>query len=98
MEHVDPMKEAKAAATRIDSMTSNLAIECAKNGRDWEDVLKQAAKERQRMIDLGLDIPDSTKTNLENEKDDEEDDTDEADAAPEPDPPRRKKRRRSDEP
>jgi len=54
MEHVDPMKEAKAASARIETRTSNLAIECAKSGLDWEDVLNQAAKERQRMIELGI--------------------------------------------
>ena len=92
MEHVDPLKEAKASAARIDSRTSNLAIECAKQGLDWEDVLDQAAKERQRMIHLGLD-PD-TKTNMEKYRD-EELETDEDDAPSEPDPPRRGKTRRS---
>jgi lambda family phage portal protein len=54
MEHVDPIKEAKAAASRIDSRVSNLAIECAKVGLDWEDVLKQAAREKNLMLELGL--------------------------------------------
>ena len=92
MEHVDPIKEAKAAATRIDSRTSNLAIECAKLGLDWEDVLKQAAKERQRMIELGLD-PVETKTILEKDEDEEDTETNEADASANPDPPHRGKRK-----
>jgi capsid protein len=54
MEHVDPSKEAKAAASRIDSKVSNLAIECAKVGLDWEEVLVQAAREKNRMIELEL--------------------------------------------
>ena len=48
------MKEAKAAVARIDSRVSNLAIECAKYGRDWEDVLTQAAKEDKLIRKLGL--------------------------------------------
>jgi capsid protein len=71
IEHVDPMKEARAAATRIEARTTNLAIECAKLGLDWEDVLDQAAKERQRMIELGLDITD-TKNILEKDTDEYE--------------------------
>jgi capsid protein len=54
VEHVDPMKEAKAAVARIDSRVSNLAIECSKLGRDWEDVLTQAAKEERLIQKLGL--------------------------------------------
>jgi capsid protein len=88
IEHVDPMKEAKAAATRVETRTSNLAIECAKLGLDWEDVLNQAAKERQRMIELGLN-PDHTII-LEKDEDEEDIEIDEADASAEPDPPRRK--------
>ena len=57
VEHVDPMKEAKAAVARIDSRVSNLAIECAKYGRDWEDVLTQAAKEEKLIQKLGLTRP-----------------------------------------
>ena len=92
LEHVDPMKEAKAAATRIETRTSNLAIECAKSGLDWEDVLNQAAKERKRMIELGLD-PD-TKITLEKENENEEDtEIDEADAPAEADPPHRTRRK-----
>jgi len=94
IEHVDPMKEAKAAATRIDSRTSNLAIECAKLGLDWEDVLNQAAKERQRMISLQLD-PDS-KIILEKDKDEEDSETNADDAPVKPDPPRRGKRKQRD--
>jgi len=93
-EHVDPMKEAKAAATRIDTRTSNLAIECAKLGLDWEDVLNQAAKERQRMIELGLN-PD-TKIILEKDNDEEDSEVDEADAGTDSGQARRTKRKRDD--
>jgi capsid protein len=76
-EHVDPMKEAKAASTRLQSRTSNLAIECAKAGFDWEDVLEQTAKERKKMIDLGLDPNVLFKTEkFTHEEDDETDERD----------------------
>ena len=98
MEHVDPVKEAKAAVTRVNGNISNLAIECAKNGLDWEDVLIQKAREKKRMIELGLSDADFDPDNNEtdNEEDDEENDPDESDAAPEPDQARRKRKRRED--
>jgi lambda family phage portal protein len=73
MEHVDPIKEAKAATARIDSRVSNLAIECAKVGLDWEDVLVQAARERNRMIELGLNPINNNKNNSDSENEEEND-------------------------
>ena len=77
-EHVDPAKEARASAARIDARISNLAIECARSGYDWEDVLTQAAKEEERMKILGLSIqksasaiPQPQKRKRRNEKDTE---------------------------
>ncbi len=63
MEHVDPMKEANAQSKRLDSLTSNLAIEYAKQGKDWEMELRQAAKERDLMKELKLVIPGSNNNN-----------------------------------
>ena len=54
IEHVDPLKEANAASKRIEANVTNLSIECAKIGQDWEDVLVQRAREQQRMKELGL--------------------------------------------
>ena len=54
LEHVDPAKEANAQATRLANHTTNLAIECGKAGRDWEEVLRQAARERDVMQELEL--------------------------------------------
>jgi len=96
LEHVDPMKEANASVARIKSMTSNLAIECAKSGLDWEDVLNQAAKERKRMIELGLDPNSITKTETQNNEEDDE--ANEPDTPTESDQARRAKRKRSDQP
>jgi capsid protein len=53
-EHVDPAKEANAQATRLSSNTTTLAIEYARQGRDWETELRQRAKERALMQELGL--------------------------------------------
>jgi lambda family phage portal protein len=51
---VDPVKEAKAAQTRMDIGVSTLENECAEQGLDWEEVLEQRARERERMAELGL--------------------------------------------
>lgn len=53
-EHVDPAKEANAQATRLSSNTTTLAIEYARQGRDWETELRQRAKEQSLMKELGL--------------------------------------------
>lgn len=52
---VDPQKEAEAAATRLDVGLSTLERECAEQGLDWQDVLRQRAKEQREMQALGLD-------------------------------------------
>ncbi len=96
MEHVDPVKEAKAAASRIQCRTSNLAIECAKVGLDWEDVLNQASREKMRMAELGLSPTDfgpiNDTTNQEDE--DEETETDEPAARTKSDHAARTRKRR----
>ena len=53
-EHVDPAKEASAQAARLSSNTTTLAIEYARQGRDWETELRQRAKEQALMAELGL--------------------------------------------
>jgi len=53
-EHVDPAKEANAQATRLSSNTTTLAAEYARQGKDWETELRQRAKERSLMQQLGL--------------------------------------------
>jgi capsid protein len=100
MEQVDPMKEAKASAARLDSRVSNLAIECAKVGLDWEDVLVQAARERNRMIELGLNPNNSNNNNSDTESEDDDDEnedseTDESATRPGTDYPRRSRRQQS---
>lgn len=53
-EHVDPDKEAKAQQRRLASLTTTLAAEYAKQGKDWEHELAQIARERQKMKEYGL--------------------------------------------
>jgi lambda family phage portal protein len=53
-EHVDPAKEASAQATRLQSNTTTLAAEYAKGGLDWENELRQRARELALMRELGI--------------------------------------------
>ena len=55
-EHVDPSKEATAQDVRLRNRTTNLAIEYAKQGKDWESELRQCAKEKKLMDELGISI------------------------------------------
>ncbi len=57
VEHVDPAKEASAQATRLANHTTTLAAEFARQGRDWEQELRQRAKEEALMRELGLTPP-----------------------------------------
>ena len=57
-EHVDPDKEAKAQQRRLASLTTTLAAEYAKQGKDWEHELSQIAREREKMRELGLTFED----------------------------------------
>ena len=52
--YVDPTKEIDAAAARIEAGISTLEDECADQGKDWEEVLDQRARELERMRELGL--------------------------------------------
>jgi len=54
-EHVDPAKEANAQATRLANNTTTLAYEYARQGRDWEEELRQRARELALMRELGID-------------------------------------------
>jgi capsid protein len=75
-EHVDPAKEAGAQATRLLSHTTTLAYEYARQGRDWEDALRQRAKEGALMKELGLTVssPGDTADDDETANDEEKED------------------------
>jgi len=71
-EHVDPAKEANAQATRLASNTTTLAAEYARQGKDWETELRQRAKERELMKELGLSDTQPQPGSQENDTDVEE--------------------------
>ncbi|GMV72856.1 MAG: hypothetical protein AMXMBFR77_26930 [Phycisphaerales bacterium] len=60
LEHVDPAKEANAQATRLSSHTTTLAHEFARQGLDWEEELRQRAREIRLMRELGLPMDTTT--------------------------------------
>jgi capsid protein len=72
-EHVDPAKEASAQATRLANHTTTLAYEYARQGRDWEEALRQRAKEVALIQELGLTTAQATPSAPPDEKSDEED-------------------------
>lgn len=55
-EHVDPMKEASAQATRLASRTTTYAREFARQGRDWDTEFRQIAAEQRLMAELGISV------------------------------------------
>jgi len=55
---IDPVKEAQAAQLRMEIGISTLEDECAKQGKDWEEVLEQRAREKVKIEALGLDVAD----------------------------------------
>jgi lambda family phage portal protein len=53
---VDPVKEVEASRKAVDYGLSNLAEECAAQGRDWEENLAQLAREQTAAKELGVEI------------------------------------------
>lgn len=67
-EHVDPAKEANAQEKRLLNKTTTLATEYARQGKDWETELRQIAKERTLMKELGIDdVPTADKDSKNDE-------------------------------
>jgi len=58
---VDPQKEAKAKVTELVMGATTLAEICAAKGKDWQEVAKQRAREKEFLNGLGLS--DVTQTN-----------------------------------
>lgn len=54
-EHVDPLKEANAQSVRLKSLTTTLSDEYARQGKDWEEQLRQIAKEQELIRELGIE-------------------------------------------
>lgn len=53
--HIDPLKEANATKVELQMNLTTMEKEAAERGEDWEELLDQAAEEKARMEDLGLD-------------------------------------------
>jgi lambda family phage portal protein len=70
-EHVDPAKEANAQETRLANHTTTLADEYAKQGKDWEVELRQCAREKKLMDELGISQQTTTTSILEKDEDEE---------------------------
>ncbi len=53
--HVDPKKEAEAALIRRKNGVTSLAVECANEGLDWQEVLLQRKREKDLEKEYGLE-------------------------------------------
>lgn len=62
-DHVDPAKEANAAETRLRTHTTTLAAEYAKQGKQWDQELRQRSAEVALMKELGLFIDPTPEVN-----------------------------------
>ncbi|MBQ9367069.1 MAG: phage portal protein [Victivallales bacterium] len=71
--HVDPTKEATGQQMRLQNMTTTLAAECARDGKDYLAVLRQRAKEKKLMEELGLTQQAAATQGGGNNREDEED-------------------------
>ncbi len=54
--YIDPTKEILAMAGRIEARVSTLEDECADQGKDWEEVAEQLAREKAKYEELGLAV------------------------------------------
>ena len=89
---MDPLKEANAQAKRLETGATTLAIEYARVGLDWEEQLRQRAKEVALMNELGLlaasktepsqaDTPPGSRHRSEEDQEDEDEEQSESQAA-----------------
>lgn len=60
---IDPVKEIEAAKIRMEAGISTLEDECADQGKDWEEVLEQRAREIEKMKELGIPLPQTFASN-----------------------------------
>ena len=74
---VDPKKEVEAASAAISAGLSSLAVEAAAQGRDWEQVLEQQAREKALRRELDLRVDGETGQQGEDTQEEEDDDDEE---------------------
>ena len=55
-EGIDPNKESNATETKLATLTTSLAAEYAKQGKQWDVELRQIAAERQLLAELNLSL------------------------------------------
>ena len=65
--------------TRLNNLTTNLSIEYALQGRDWERELRQKAKEQELLNELGLKMETAQPGDDKSKGDDDDDDEDKKD-------------------
>ncbi len=63
-EQIDPLRETKADASKLQLNLTTLEELCAVDGRDWEEVLEQRAREQQKLAELGLPVTAGTDENI----------------------------------
>lgn len=61
-EHSDPLKEANAQKIRLESGVTTLANECAKNGDDYENIIRQRGKEAMLAQSAGVPLQTTQKS------------------------------------
>lgn len=54
---IDPLKDANAAKTRKESCLTTMERECGEVGEDWEEVIEQQQRERDKCLAAGLPDP-----------------------------------------
>jgi len=70
-QHVDPLKEARGQEIRLKNNVTTFATEYALQGKDWETEIRQRAREKKLMKELGLTEEEAIPSNNKN-KDKEE--------------------------
>lgn len=82
-DYIDPKKESESETIRLGNFTTNLQLVCAERGLDWEEVLEQAAYERDvfeaRRMRHPSSIPTPAHAPIGHNQPPEEDDPDAAD-------------------
>lgn len=63
---VDPVKEAQACQLRMEIGLSTLENECASQGLDWEEVVEQRVREKNKLKEMGLINENIQQNNLGN--------------------------------
>ena len=71
---VDPVKEAQACQLRMEIGLSTLENECASQGLDWEEVVEQRVREKNKLKEMGLINENTQQNNMgDNARDDGDD-------------------------